>query len=125
MILDTNAITAAVSADVPVCRLLRSVDTVYLPAIACGEYEAGLLGWSRAHEARPIYADLIDESILLSVEPATATVYAGVKHDLKGRGRPIPENDLWIAALALQHGLPILSRDAHFDAVPGVTRLGW
>ena len=41
------------------------------------------------------------------------------------QGRPIPENDVWIAALARQHELPIVSRDEHFDDVPGVERLAW
>jgi tRNA(fMet)-specific endonuclease VapC len=44
---------------------------------------------------------------------------------LKRSGRPIPANDAWIAALALEHGLPILSRDQHFDAVPGVERVSF
>jgi tRNA(fMet)-specific endonuclease VapC len=43
----------------------------------------------------------------------------------KKSGRPIPANDAWIAALAMQYGLPILSLDAHFDAVPDVRRIGW
>ena len=45
--------------------------------------------------------------------------------ELKRTGRPIPANDAWIAALALQHGLPVLSPDEHFDAVPGLERRGW
>ncbi len=48
-----------------------------------------------------------------------------VRVGLKRTGRPIPANDAWIAALALQHGLPVLSRDRHFDAVPGLERAGW
>jgi len=48
-----------------------------------------------------------------------------VRDELKRSGRPIPGNDLWIAALARQHALPLLSRDRHFDLVPGVQRIGW
>jgi tRNA(fMet)-specific endonuclease VapC len=59
------------------------------------------------------------------VTDATAIAYAGLRRALKRLGRPIPANDAWIAALALQHQLPILSRDAHFDVVAGVERRSW
>lgn len=68
---------------------------------------------------------LVDESEMLDVDRATASHYAEVRHQLKKDGRPIPENDVWIAALARQHQLPIVSRDAHFDSVRGIRRLGW
>jgi len=45
--------------------------------------------------------------------------------ELKRAGTPLPANDLWIAALAREHGLPIVSRDAHFDRVRGIQRLAW
>jgi predicted nucleic acid-binding protein len=50
---------------------------------------------------------------------------AKVRDELKQSGHPFPSNDLWIAALARQHGLPLLSRDGHFDLVAGVQRIGW
>jgi predicted nucleic acid-binding protein len=49
-------------------------------------------------------------------------VYASLRGELKRRGRPIPANDAWISALALQHRVPVLSRDEHFDEVPGLER---
>jgi predicted nucleic acid-binding protein len=48
-----------------------------------------------------------------------------VRHELRRKGRAIPGNDLWIAALARQHALPLISRDQHFDFVSGLTRTGW
>jgi predicted nucleic acid-binding protein len=59
------------------------------------------------------------------VDEGTAEHYAEVREELKRMARPIPANDLWIAALARQHRLPIISRDRHFDFVPGLTRLAW
>jgi len=56
---------------------------------------------------------------------ATTDSYAAVRLMLRRKGRPIPANDVWIAALALQHRLPVLSRDAHFDSVDGLTRVSW
>lgn len=51
--------------------------------------------------------------------------YAQIRWSLKQRGKPIPENDLWIAAACIQHSLPLLSRDAHFKLVPGLTVQDW
>ena len=62
---------------------------------------------------------------LLAVTEETAIVYAALRVALKKTGQPIPANDAWTAALALEHGLPILSRDEHFDVVRGVRRRGW
>jgi len=55
----------------------------------------------------------------------TATHYARIKNDLRLKGKPIPENDIWIAALALQHGLILATRDAHFGEVDGLTVVRW
>ena len=62
---------------------------------------------------------------VLTVDAGTAERYAEVRDELKRKGRPIPGNDLWIAALTRQHALPLLSQDRHFDFVPGLERLGW
>lgn len=81
---------------------------------------------SRRHKE---YSGWLNEQLLywrpLDVTVETSVFYAEIRTDLKRQGRPIPENDLWIAALARQHGLAVLSRDAHFDAVAGLTRLSW
>ncbi len=57
--------------------------------------------------------------------PTTTTTYAALRVALKAAGKPIPANDAWIAALALEHRLSVLSRDAHFDFVEGVSRVDW
>ena len=61
----------------------------------------------------------------LPVTDATTVFYAALRVTLKRNGTPIPANDAWIAALASQHGLPILSRDRHFDVLPRIERQGW
>jgi predicted nucleic acid-binding protein len=55
----------------------------------------------------------------------TALQYAAIRLELKRAGTPIPVNDLWIAALCRQHGCDIVSRDRHFDSVPGLRRVSW
>ena len=125
MILDTNGLSAIVDGDRDAERVVMGELLLALPTIVLGEYEFGLLGSSRSGALRAEFAKIERRLTLLVVDRDTSLIYAGVKHDLKRRGRPIPENDLWIAALALQHDQPILSRDAHFDAVDGVRRVGW
>jgi len=60
-----------------------------------------------------------------NVTQETAVLYAEIRQTLRQRATPIPSNDTWIAALARQHGLPVLSNDRHFDLVPGLVRTGW
>ena len=58
---------------------------------------------------------------ILVCDTETARQYGRIKVELRRKGRPIPENDMWIAAVALQHGLTLATRDAHFDAIDGLT----
>jgi tRNA(fMet)-specific endonuclease VapC len=62
---------------------------------------------------------------VLCIDEATASEYAVLRDGLKHLGKPIPANDAWIAALARQHAMPIISRDEHFDLVPKLKRFGW
>jgi tRNA(fMet)-specific endonuclease VapC len=63
--------------------------------------------------------------VALPVDLATTAHYARVRNELRRGGTPIPENDVWIAALARQHSLPVVSRDVHFDVVPQLVRRAW
>jgi len=125
MILDTNAVSGILAGDAALESLLSRAARHHLPIIVVGEYRFGLLGSRRRKTLEPLFERLMRESVLLDVDEATATRYAAIRHELKAAGRPIPENDVWIAALARQHELEIVSRDPHFDDVPGVQRLGW
>jgi len=68
---------------------------------------------------------LLAESRILELDAETARRYAKVRDELRRQGTPIPENDVWIAALARQHELPVVTRDEHFDQVPGLGRRAW
>lgn len=125
MILDTNALSAFVDGDAAVARVLRRQTSAAIPVIVLGEFQYGVAG-SRHRQAYELWlARHLSSFDVLSVTEETAATYAGVRAALKRSGRAIPANDAWIAALALQHGLPVLSRDLHFDAVPGLEREDW
>jgi tRNA(fMet)-specific endonuclease VapC len=125
MILDTNAVSALAMEDAGIIKVLAASERHHLPVIVIGEYGFGLAGLRRGRELQKWLELLVSENIVLSVEHETATHYARLRTELQRAGTPIPANDLWIAALAREHGLPIVSRDAHFDRVRGIQRLGW
>ncbi len=70
-------------------------------------------------------ADLVVQSRVVLCDLDTAAEYGRLKYALELAGARIPENDMWIAASALQYGLPLATRDAHFDRVPGLTVERW
>jgi predicted nucleic acid-binding protein len=125
VILDTNALSAFVDGVPEVGARLRAEDRAAIPVIVLGEFRYGIAG-SRHRSA---YEAWLEENLpffeILPVTEATAVAYANLRVTLKRLGRPIPANDAWIASLALQHRLPILSRDADFDALPGLRRVAW
>ncbi len=93
--------------------------------IVLGEFRFGIAQSRRHDDYENWLLRLIAASRVLEIDERTTRHYAEARVDLKGIGRPIPTNDLWIAALCRQHSLPLLSRDRHFDAVPGMTRISW
>lgn len=125
MILDTNALFAAADDDPAIILLLGRADQIVIPVIALGEYRYGIA--QSRHRAS--YAEwlkgLLHDCLVLDVNELTTHYYAEITLELKQKGRPIPTNDVWIAALCRQHSLPLLSRDRHFDLVPGIRRIGW
>lgn len=125
MILDTNAVSAVLGGDSDLDDLLAATDRHHLPTVVVGEYRFGLQRSRRRDHLEEGLAILIGASVVLPIDLATTIHYARVRDELTRLGTPIPENDVWIAALARQHGLPVVSRDRHFDRVPGVVRRGW
>ncbi len=125
MILDTNALSAMADGDEAVEPAIRQASEIAIPAIVLGEYKFGIRGSRNRKPYERWLAELIAACRVLVVDENTAEQYAEVRQELKHAGRPIPGNDLWIAALTRQYGLPLLSRDGHFDSVAGMKRIGW
>ena len=125
MIIDTNAVSALLAGDGALEQLLTEVHQLGLPVIVLGEYRYGLLRSTRRERLESLFDHLVEVSEVLAIDSTTTRFYAQARERLRALGRPIPENDLWIAALGLQHRQPVVSRDRHFDAVEGLTRLEW
>lgn len=125
MILDTNALSAFVDGQAGVADALRREGRAAVPVIVLGEFRYGI-ATSRHRAAYERWLETyLHHFDVLGITDETAVSYAGLRVALKRAGRPIPANDAWIAALALQHRLPVLSRDQHFDVVPGLDRRSW
>lgn len=125
MILDTNALSAFFEGDAGLKAVLANAAKISLPVIVLGEYRFGLIGSRIRKIIEPALDGLQAASDVLFIDTETVWPCAKISDQLKRAGRPIPSNDLWIAALAVQHGLPIVSQDKHFDFVPGVRRFAW
>ena len=102
--------------------VVREAEEIYLSAVVLGEMLAGFLsGEHRAKNQTELARFLESPRVsLLDVDEATAERYAVIFTTLRKAGTPIPTNDLWIAASAMQYGLRILTRDSHFTKVPQI-----
>jgi predicted nucleic acid-binding protein len=125
LILDTNALTAIAEGEPGAVRRIARVGQVAIPVIVLGEYRFGITYSRHKPEYERWLAELVSISIVLEVNEETAIWYAELRSRLKDAGTPIPSNDTWIAALCRQHGLPVLSRDRHFDLIKGLDRIAW
>jgi tRNA(fMet)-specific endonuclease VapC len=123
--LDTNRYTDLCRGDEFVVNVVAASDEVWLPFIVLGELRAGFAAGSQ--EAR-------NEAVLrrLLLKPGVGILYAGeqtthhyanIFRQLRKQGKPIPTNDMWIAALVLEHSLELCARDTHFDALPQLMRV--
>lgn len=125
MILDTNAVSALLAGDPALGDVLQNDDRHHLPTVVIGEYRYGLVRSRHRGALEGLLQTLIEESVVLPVDESTARAYADVRHELRLKDRSIPENDVWVAALARQHGQPVVTRDDHFDEVADLRRVAW
>lgn len=120
--LDTNAYSDAKRGNAEAMAIVRSADVLAIPVVVVGELLAGFGLGRREHRNRAeLSAFLRSPRVrVLDFTVATADRYAAVLRRLRDLGRPIPTNDLWIAASALEHGMSLFTRDAHFDDIIGL-----
>jgi len=123
VLLDTNRLTDAFRGEAEIVETLERAAEVWIPFVTLAEIKAGFLGGSRPGENEGLlYAFLRLPGVgVLFADSETTDVYARLFVQLRKAGTPIPTNDLWIASLAVQHQLVLLSRDEHFDKVPQVS----
>jgi tRNA(fMet)-specific endonuclease VapC len=96
---------------------------IFVPATVVGELMLGAYRAANTQKHLDQVASFLDNCSVLPVDAETADVYAKLKAGLMKKGKPIPENDIWIAAVALQHNLPLFTSDAHFKEIESIQLL--
>lgn len=124
-LLDTNILIALLAEEAGVLEKLAQTEEAFLSSITIGELYYGALKSSRVEQNVRRVDEIARVSVVVACDAQTARRYAGVKNALRLKGRLIPENDIWIAAAALQHDLILASRDAHFQEVEGLAVKQW
>ena len=123
--LDSNRYCDLVAGDEELTHLIEDAQAVYLPFIVIGELRAGFaLGHRQTENERMLREFLLRDGIEnLFADEQTTFHYAAVYKQLRKQGTPIPTNDMWIAAMVLQHELGLCSRDQHFDQLAQIPRV--
>lgn len=123
--LDTNIVIALFAGEQSVLDHLKDVNEVYIPSIVIGELYYGAHKSSQANKNLKRIEAFIASNIILTCDAVTAFHYGNLKEQLRQIGKPIPENDIWIAAIALQFETILVSRDEHFSTVQGLRVESW
>lgn len=124
VLLDTNAYSALLAADANVRKAIEAADEVLLCTTVLGELEAGFRGGDRYEANRAILEKFLAQPSVrfISQTRATTRIYGALINGLKKRGTPIPVNDVWIAASAVETQATLITFDKHFEKIPEVTR---
>lgn len=116
-LLDSNIVIALFASEKVVLDATYEAEEIFVPSIVIGELYYGAQKSSK-HQANIARIDsFVEANVILGCDQETARWYGQIKQELRVKGRPLPENDIWIAALAFQHGLTLVTRDKHFDEV--------
>jgi tRNA(fMet)-specific endonuclease VapC len=123
LLIDTNTYSHALRGDKSIAAILQKTDSIGISSISIGELISGFKGGNREIQNREELDIFLSSSrvTVYPVDEGTATFYAEIRQNLKTIGKPIPTNDIWIAACAFQHGLRLFSADRHFKSIPGLT----
>ncbi len=125
LLLDTNIVIALFAGDAAIRQRLLEALEVFVPSVVIGELYYGAQRSARVSENLARIDEFVASNAVLPCDAETAQRYGDIKNQLRVKGRPIPENDIWIAAIAMQHQLILVSRDRHFHEVDGLQVEAW
>lgn len=123
--IDSNIVIALLEGDgMALCNLDRAPE-VFIPAVAPGEFFFGVGKSGRPSENTAKVERFAAGRAIVSCDLDVAREYGRLKQRLKEKGRPLPENDLWIAAAAKRHGMVLVTRDRHFHEIEDLQTADW
>lgn len=125
VLFDTNIVIGLFASDPAILGRLSRTDHIFIPSIVLGELYFGAYKSACFDQNVRRIEELIQASAILACDAITAAHYGKIKKTLRERGRPLPENDIWIAALAKQHNLTVVSRDQHFKEIEALSFEAW
>jgi tRNA(fMet)-specific endonuclease VapC len=125
VLMDTNIVIALFADEASIKKNLAKTEEVFIPNVVIGELFYGAHKSARSKENIARIEDLASSSVILGCDTETARIYGEVKNALRIKGHPIPENDIWIAAIAVQHNLTLVSRDSHFSEIDKLEVVAW
>lgn len=123
--LDTNRYSDFVRGEPSAVQAIQAAGRIFIPFIVLAELRAGFLAGNRARENQATLTRVLQRPTVsvLFADGETTQYYAAIYQQLRQQGTPVPTNDLWIAALTIQHELVLFSRDTHFQHVPQLARI--
>ena len=124
-LLDSNVAISFLEKELAFEDVVAGSDELFLASIVVGELYYGAIASHRSEENLQRLEAFVTAIAMLSCDLDTAVVYGELKANLRSKGRPIPDNDLWIAAIAKQHGLTLVTRDKHFSELEGLDLKSW
>jgi len=122
---DTNIVIAYLKPEPTVVQRIDVVGAIFVSSVVLGELYFGARKSDRVDANLARIAEFASKNTILPRDAETAEQYGMIREALRAAGRPIPENDVWIAATARQHGLTLATRDAHFAHVPALQIEAW
>jgi tRNA(fMet)-specific endonuclease VapC len=125
ILLDTNIIIALFAEEESIKISIRNVDEIFIPNIVLGELYYGAFKSTRREENLEQIYRLSRINTILNCDEITSRQYGEIKNLLRAKGRFIPDNDIWIAAIARQHNLILISRDEHFKEIENLNVMAW
>ena len=125
VLIDTNRFIDFCANESEVVEIFERASLLVIPFIVLAEIRVGARSIRRGDAQVRVLHELLNQPGVRTAHSTDATThqYATIFSELKRRGKPIPTNDIWIAALAIENNLILYSRDAHFDNIPSLARL--
>jgi predicted nucleic acid-binding protein len=127
IILDTNVYSKLIEGNGILKTIVENSTDVYIPVIVLGELLFGFKNGTRINKNLNLFNEFIEQNRvkIMDTSNETAIIFADIKLSLMKKGRPIPTNDIWIAALAIESGSVLLTFDRQFESIPGLRLHSW